>query len=105
MAGSRPQSHGDAISMENSLELSTTLLSSTTTTTTTGTTTAAATTTATTNKSTARTVLLKWKSKLWRRRFRWAQFETLSFFSFVASYAFFGDKSVQVKVIDFIKLE
>ena len=26
MAGSRPQSHGDAISMENSLELSTTVL-------------------------------------------------------------------------------
>ena len=26
MAGSRPQSHGDAISMENSLELSTTLV-------------------------------------------------------------------------------
>ena len=25
MAGSRPQSHGDAISMENSLELSTTV--------------------------------------------------------------------------------
>ena len=74
---------------------------------TTETTTAAAATRTTTaitaNKSTARTVLLKWKSKLWRRRFRWDQFETTSFFSFVASYAFLGDKSVQVKVINFIK--
>ena len=32
MAGSRPQSHGDAISMENSLELSTTFLPTATTT-------------------------------------------------------------------------
>ena len=74
--------------------------------TTTGTTAAAAaatTTATTTNKSTATTVLHKWKSKLWRRRFRWDQFEITSFFSFVASYAFFGDKSVQVKVINFIK--
>ena len=67
----------------------------------TGTTTAAAGTA--TNKSTVTTVLLKWKSKLWRRRFRWDQFETTSFFSFVASHAFFGDKSLQIKVINFIK--
>ena len=75
-----------------------------TTATTTGTTTAAAktTTATTTNKSTARTVLLKWKSKVWWRRFRLDQFEITSFFSFVASYAFFGDKLVQVKVINFI---
>ena len=65
------------------------------------TTTAAAATT--TSKSTATTVLLKWTSKLWQWRFRWDQFETTSFFSFVASHAFFGDKSVQVKVINFIK--
>ena len=72
-----------------------------TTATTTGTTTAA--TAAATNKSTATTVLLKWKSKLWRRRFRWDQIEITSFFSFVAFYPFFGDKSVQVKEINFIK--
>ena len=74
--------------------------------TTSGTITTARTATATattTNKSTATTVLHKWKSKLWRRRFRWDQFEITSFFSFVASYAFFGYKSVQVKVINFIK--
>ena len=74
--------------------------------TTTGTTTAAAaiiTTATTTNKSTATTVLHKWKSKLWRRRFRWDQFEITSFFSFAASYAFFDDKSVQLKVMNFIK--
>ena len=69
--------------------------------TTTGLPTAAAAITA--NKSTATTVLLKWKSKLCRRRFRWGQFETTSFFSSVASHAFLGDKSVQVKVINFIK--
>ena len=69
-----------------------------TTATTTGTTTAAAAAAAA-----ATTVLLKWKSKLWRRRFRWDQFETTSFFSFVASHAFFGDKSLQIKVINFIK--
>ena len=68
---------------------------------TTGTTTAAAAAT-TTNKSTATTVLLKWKSKLWRPRFRWDQFETTSFFSFVTSTLFFGNKSVQVKLINFI---
>ena len=105
MAGSRPQSRGDAISMENSLEqLSTTVVRFLPTAATTETTTAAAaTTTATTNKSTATTVLQKWKSKLWRPRFRWDQFEITSFFSFVTSCAFFGDKSVQVKVINFIK--
>ena len=69
-----------------------------TTATTTGTTTAAAAAAAA-----ATTVLLKWKSKLWRRRFRWDQIEITSFFSFVASYVFFGDKSVQVKEINFIK--
>ena len=54
MAGSQPQSHGDAISMENSLDYCCTFLPTATTT---WTTTAAAATT-TTNKSTATTVLL-----------------------------------------------
>ena len=106
MAGSRPQSHGNAISMENSLDYCCTFLPTATTTWTTTAAAAAvaATTTATaTNKSTATTVLHKWKSELWRQRFRWGQFKMTSFFSFVASYAFFGDKSVQVKVINFIK--
>ena len=61
MAGSRPQSHGDAIGMENSLELSITCCKFLATTTTIGETAAAATTA---NKSTATTVLHKWKSKL-----------------------------------------
>ena len=69
----------------------------------TGTTTATVTTA--TNKSTATTVLLEPKSKLWRRRFRRHQFKTTSFFSFVASNAFFGDKSGQVKLINFIRYE
>ena len=107
MVGSRPQSHSDAISMENSLELSTTVVHFW-------------------QQQKQQGQLLqqqqqwqqqqqinqqpqeyykshKWKSKLWRRRFRWDQFEITSSFSFVASYAFFGDKSVQVKVINFIK--
>ena len=54
------------------------------------------------NKSTATTVSLIRESKLWRQRFRWDQFETRSFFSFVASHAFFGDKSLQVKGINFL---
>ena len=57
-----------------------------TTATTTGTTTAAAAAAA----AAATTVLLKWKSKLWRRRFRWDQFEITSFFSFVAYTLFSG---------------
>ena len=105
MAGSWPQAHGDAINMENSLELSTTvvrfyqqqqqqaqLLQK-----------QQQQQQQPTNKSTAIRVLHKWKSKLWQRRFRWNQFEMTSFFSFVASYVFFGDKSVQVKVINFVK--
>ena len=58
MAGSRPQSHGDAISMENSLDYCCTFLPTATTT---WTTSAAATTTTatTTNESTATTVLHK----------------------------------------------
>ena len=61
MVGSRPQSHVDAISMENSLDYCCTLLPTATRTwTTTAAAAAAITTTATTtNKSTARTVLHK----------------------------------------------
>ena len=59
MAGSRPQSHGDAISMENSLELSTTVVRFLPTAIATETTTAAAATTTITNKSTDITALLK----------------------------------------------
>ena len=104
MAGSRPQFHGNAINMENSLELSTThvclyqqqwqheQLQITTNK-----------STITTNKSTATTMLLKWKSKLWRRTFRWGQFESTGFFSFASSHAFLCNKSVQTKVINFIK--
>ena len=51
MAGSRPQSHGDSISMENSLELFTTLVRFLPTAATTGKTTAATTATATTANS------------------------------------------------------
>ena len=74
-----PQSHGDVIRMENGNQFKTVYYCSMflPTATTTGTTTiaaAAATTATTTNKSTATTVLHKWKSKLWRRRFRWDQF-------------------------------
>ena len=58
MAGSRPQSHGDAISIESSLDYCCKFLPTATTT---WTTSAAATTTTatTTNKSTATTVLHK----------------------------------------------
>ena len=59
MVGSRPQSHGDTISMENSLDYCCTFLPTATTTWTT-TAAAAATTTATIiNKSTATTLLHK----------------------------------------------
>ena len=105
MARSWPQSHGDPISMENSLELSTTSCMSLPRATATRATTAAAAATTTANKSTVTTALLKWKSKLWRRWFRWDQFKTTSVFSFVDLHAFFSDKSVQVKVINFIKYE
>ena len=57
--------------------------------------------TATTNNATATTVLHKLKSKLRRRRFRWDQFVIIFFFSFVASDAFFGNKSVKAKVHSF----
>ena len=78
------------------------LTTATTTGTTTGATATTATTATTTKKLTATAVFLKWKSKLWRWIFIWDQFENSSFVSFVASYAFFGDKSVQTKVVIFI---
>ena len=60
MAGSQPQSHGDAISMENSIDYCCTFLPTATTTwTTTVVAAAAATTATTTNKSIATTVLHK----------------------------------------------
>ena len=59
MAGSQPQSHGDAISMENSLDYCCTFLPTATTTWTTTVAAAAATTATTTNKSIATTVLHK----------------------------------------------
>ena len=57
MAGSRPQSHGNAISMENSLDYCCTFLPTATTTWTTTAAAAATTTATTTNKSTDTTVL------------------------------------------------
>ena len=100
MAGSRPQSHGDAISMENSLKLSTTLV--------------------------CLYQMQQQQEQLLQQQQQQLQInqqpeqrylnenqncdneglnETNSkppFFSFVASQAFFGDKLVQVKLINFI---
>ena len=59
MAGSRPQSHGDAISMENSLDYCCKFLPTAKTTWTTTAAAAATATATTTNKPTATTVLHK----------------------------------------------
>ena len=71
--GSRPQSHGYAVCMKNSLELSTTLVRFLPTATTTETIVAATTiATATTKNNTIATLVLpEGKSKFWRQRFRW----------------------------------
>ena len=72
MVGSRPQSHGYAVCMEKSLELSITLVRFLPTATTTETIVAATTiATATTKNNTIATLVLpEGKSKFWRQRFR-----------------------------------